>query len=852
MASSTTDRRLGLTGGAAIKVPCKAATTSNLTLSGEQTVDGVSCTAGDRVLVKNQTSSVDNGIYVCDTGTWTRDLDFDGSADAVTGTLVMVINGSTNSNTYWRVTTTGTITFGSSAITFAAALASDATAVAFVQSGTGATTRTVLEKLREGALLSVKDYGALVDGATDDSIAVQKCHDAAYAAGRGMFYPSGTCYQASKILYKGVPIYGEGVGKSIIKGGAGKDVFYAPDPTTSESGSLTSFTEHMVVRDLTIKIDNSLALSLPTNFNRPVFPVIAWASTTAYSKAQWVTNSTGKVYFCIVAGTSSSSEPTHTAGYATDGTAVWGYIEAAQIYLGNAAFAFPSSNGAGSTDDILHAEFKNVRIEVTGTSYANHACAIFSQRPFYDCRFEDVVARFTRYGLANIPPTSNFASFEYAPDASTFQKCEMFCVYPLFIYNAIQATVSSFQAYASSSGDRNIYLLEYKSLNRNRTSGCSFSSFYCEGNAATSGVMGHIMGEHHSFNGGAIKSDTAAGYISWWADNSEVSRSYLAGDDTNAPLRIYGNQNVFRLKVHNFANSYSDLGFGNRVELGAYDGNTFISDRPWLLNKARLPANQNTGDFAVHGLAATPFVNFADLWITPGDIKWEIGTQYAITFDTTLESGHYVTIPANGNGFFSTLNRVPATIGTRIPKCKCRFYIKIRAASGTPTQGLQIFAGSTVRGSKTMSLTTSWQVIYFDVDFDLASNTEAFQPTFASTSTNVAVDVAWMAVRPIPVDIVPLVGADVGNAAKALTVGTDEQTQVWSTAISADRAVTLSTTGAYNGARFRILRKATCTGAFNINVGTGPLKAMGTPGSFCDVEYHGATSAWILTAYGTL
>ncbi|MGE0338120.1 MAG: hypothetical protein AB7Q76_22700 [Gammaproteobacteria bacterium] len=35
-----------------------------------------------------------------------------------------------------------------------------------------------------------------------------------------------------------------------------------------------------------------------------------------------------------------------------------------------------------------------------------------------------------------------------------------------------------------------------------------------------------------------------------------------------------------------------------------------------------------------------------------------------------------------------------------------------------------------------------------------------------------------------------------------------------------------------------------------LNVGTGPLKAMGTAGSFADVEFDG--SAWALTAYGTL
>lgn len=93
------------------------------------------------------------------------------------------------------------------------------------------------------------------------------------------------------------------------------------------------------------------------------------------------------------------------------------------------------------------------------------------------------------------------------------------------------------------------------------------------------------------------------------------------------------------------------------------------------------------------------------------------------------------------------------------------------------------------------------------------------------------------------------VGADVGDNAKTLTVGTHEQTQRWNTAITADRAVTLSTTGAHNGAKWHIVRTAAATGAFNLNVGTGPLKAL-TAGQWCEVTFDG--SAWILTAFGSL
>lgn len=93
------------------------------------------------------------------------------------------------------------------------------------------------------------------------------------------------------------------------------------------------------------------------------------------------------------------------------------------------------------------------------------------------------------------------------------------------------------------------------------------------------------------------------------------------------------------------------------------------------------------------------------------------------------------------------------------------------------------------------------------------------------------------------------VSADKGDAAATLTVGTSESTSVWNTPLAANRAVTLSTTNAVNGAKFRVVRTAAATGAFALNVGTGPLAAL-DPGEWCDVEYDG--SAWILTAFGAL
>src|SRR5690349_10956303 len=118
MASSQNDRLAGLVAGAAFKSPCKVGTTANITLSGLQTIDGYTTVAGDRVLAMNQTSSVDNGIYVADTGTWTRAFDFDGAYDVVQGTMIYIINGTSNGNKFFQQTAADTITVGTSNITF--------------------------------------------------------------------------------------------------------------------------------------------------------------------------------------------------------------------------------------------------------------------------------------------------------------------------------------------------------------------------------------------------------------------------------------------------------------------------------------------------------------------------------------------------------------------------------------------------------------------------------------------------------------------------------------------------------------------------------------------------------------
>lgn len=118
---ASVDRIQGLSGQQAIKTPCRLATTANITLSGEQTIDGVAAVEGDRVLVKDQTTTTQNGVYDVSTGSWTRSLDFDGPNDIADGTMVLVNSGSTYADKVFKLNATEPITIDTTALTFTVA-----------------------------------------------------------------------------------------------------------------------------------------------------------------------------------------------------------------------------------------------------------------------------------------------------------------------------------------------------------------------------------------------------------------------------------------------------------------------------------------------------------------------------------------------------------------------------------------------------------------------------------------------------------------------------------------------------------------------------------------------------------
>ena len=87
--------------GLDVKDSCVVIATSNITLSGTQTIDGVSLSADDRVLVAGQSTASQNGIYkVVSGGSWTRTDDLAAGVDAA-GAFAFIEQGSTNADTGW-------------------------------------------------------------------------------------------------------------------------------------------------------------------------------------------------------------------------------------------------------------------------------------------------------------------------------------------------------------------------------------------------------------------------------------------------------------------------------------------------------------------------------------------------------------------------------------------------------------------------------------------------------------------------------------------------------------------------------------------------------------------------------
>lgn len=104
-----------VTGQTAIKNPAKVYAAGNVTLSGLQTIDGVTLAAGDRVLAANQTTASQNNLYVVASGAWSVAADATPASQWLEGTEILIAEGTTYSGAvfcqYTQSPTLTTLTF---------------------------------------------------------------------------------------------------------------------------------------------------------------------------------------------------------------------------------------------------------------------------------------------------------------------------------------------------------------------------------------------------------------------------------------------------------------------------------------------------------------------------------------------------------------------------------------------------------------------------------------------------------------------------------------------------------------------------------------------------------------------
>jgi hypothetical protein len=184
----------------------RVATTSAGTLSSSfangQTIDGVTIATGDRILIKDQSAGSENGIYVvAASGAPTRASDANTSSNVTSNLAVFVEEGTSNADTGWVLTNNGSITIGTTALSFTQFSGSGASAgtglsqsgntisiensgvLTVAHGGTGAATLTgIIKGNGTSALTAVTAPSGAIVGTTDSQILTGKTIDLASAS----------------------------------------------------------------------------------------------------------------------------------------------------------------------------------------------------------------------------------------------------------------------------------------------------------------------------------------------------------------------------------------------------------------------------------------------------------------------------------------------------------------------------------------------------------------------------------------------------------------------------------------------------------------------------------------------
>lgn len=211
-----------------VRVATTAAGTLATSFENGDTIDGVTLATGDRILVKNQAASADNGIYVvAASGTPARASDMDAWTE-VPGMLLSVEEGTVNADTLWLSTADLGGTLGSTSITF-----TQLPGPSDILAGAGLT--------RTGQTINaVAGDGSIVVNADEFHVAVSGS-GAISAAGALAFLPDNTTIEINSNTARVKP---GGIGETQLGAGTYQkvaNIVTRETPTGSINSSNTSF-----------------------------------------------------------------------------------------------------------------------------------------------------------------------------------------------------------------------------------------------------------------------------------------------------------------------------------------------------------------------------------------------------------------------------------------------------------------------------------------------------------------------------------------------------------------------------------------------------------------------------------
>jgi len=269
------------------KEPARAATTANITLSGTQTIDGVSVVADDRVLVKDQTSASQNGIYVVAAGSWSRASDMD-AAGEFSGTAVFVKEGTLSADVAFVCTNDTDVTVGTTDVAF----------VQFAGNGT----------VQGGDGIAVTGNSVAVDLATNAGLEI-----------------SGAKLQAKVKANSGVGLDADGLSVLVkaglqIDSGDGNLKLRLDGLTLAQSASGVKIADGGV--DTTQLADDAVTLA-KVGWTPEIEVATGDNSTTAFTLAQQIDSSFYKMILVHVNGQHAkfvASSPADASEYAVDDT----------------------------------------------------------------------------------------------------------------------------------------------------------------------------------------------------------------------------------------------------------------------------------------------------------------------------------------------------------------------------------------------------------------------------------------------------------------------------------------------------------------------------------------------------